>query len=326
MDFLKTLLAYMALMAALGVQEGPAIDTVPTPTPLPPTVTATLVPHQTETPTATPSPKPEPKPTITPNYRYETIDFGDSGSSVRKLQKKLIDLGYMPKGSDDSQYGYQTYNAVKAFQKANGLSADGVAGPATLTTLYEDPNVIGVVEPTVVPTASPTPTMPPIPTPPPATETPEPLPLPTVNAPDGWDRLDDGAIISGNTGKPLYLPGEGQTAPDLFMTADGRGAVSLQQLADCLENWQLEAASADLWKLTACGYAVEINLMADGLNVTVDGTPVALDMQSVQLHEGTLYVTDAFLTGALGAQVVFDVDENSLVLFLVDKSLAGAQD
>ncbi len=165
MDFLKTLLAYMALMASLGVQGGPALDAVPTPTPLPPSVTATLGPLQTETPTATPTPYTEPQPTITPNYRYETIQFGDSGSQVRKLQNRLIALGYMPKGSADSQYGYQTYNAVKAFQKANGLESDGVAGAATLTCLYEEENVVAVVEPTAVPTASPTPTLVPIPTP-----------------------------------------------------------------------------------------------------------------------------------------------------------------
>ena len=56
MDFLKTLLAYMALLTTLGVQEGPAQDTIPTPTPLPAHVTATPVPNQTAAPTATPSP------------------------------------------------------------------------------------------------------------------------------------------------------------------------------------------------------------------------------------------------------------------------------
>ena len=100
MDFLKMLLAYVALMSSLAVQEGPAPQAVPTPTPLPPTVTATLVPHMTEAPTATPAPTSD-APAITPNRNYETLRYQDRGTDVRKLQKRLIELGYMPKGSDD---------------------------------------------------------------------------------------------------------------------------------------------------------------------------------------------------------------------------------
>ena len=115
MDFLKTLLAYMALLTTLGVQEGPAPASVPTPTPLPPSVTATVVPHQTAAPTATPAPTADPTPAMTPNKRYAQLQFGDSGNNVKKLQNALIELGYMEKGSADGQYGYKTYNAVKAF-------------------------------------------------------------------------------------------------------------------------------------------------------------------------------------------------------------------
>ena len=160
MDFLKTLLAYMALMATLGVQEGPAPQTVPTPTPLPAHVTASPVPFQTAVPTATPAPSQLPGPAITPNKRYQKVEFGDKGTAVKKLQNRLIELGFMPKGSADSQYGYQTYNAVKEFQRANFLDVDGVAGPITLTYLYENPNIITLTGHTPVPTATPTPTLP----------------------------------------------------------------------------------------------------------------------------------------------------------------------
>ena len=162
MDFLKTLLAYMALMATLGVQEGPAPQSVPTPSPMPAHITATPVPFQTAVPTATPAPTQAPGPAMTANKHYTKITFGDSGTAVKKLQNRLIELGYMPKGSADGQYGYLTYNAVKDFQRANALDVDGVAGPMTQTHLYENPNIIALTEPTSVPTATPTPTLPPL--------------------------------------------------------------------------------------------------------------------------------------------------------------------
>lgn len=323
MDFLKTLLAYLTLLATLGVQEGPLPETVPTPTPLPATMTATPVPHQTEAPTATPSPTPRPVPTITPNYRYDSIDFGDSGSAVRKLQNKLIELGYMPAGSADGSYGYQTYNAVKAFQRANGLSADGVAGPATLTNLYENPNVVGVTPETPVPTATPTPTMPPVftPTPPPEN------PLADL----GVAKLDGGFIISGNNGSALYIQQviDGKQAlvkPGLWRNADGLAIVALPQLADCL-NWLLMGSAADgLYTLQACGYTVSILMTSQGPDVIVDGTAVTLDTDDVILSGGMLYVSSRFLETTLGASTVFDVDENSLVLFLTEKEMALRQD
>lgn len=56
------------------------------------------------------------------------------------LQQALIDLGFpMPRsttsGSPDGIYGSETQAAIQAFQRANGLSADGIAGQDTLTRL-----------------------------------------------------------------------------------------------------------------------------------------------------------------------------------------------
>ena len=64
----------------------------------------------------------------------DTLEMGDKGTQVRALQQRLKDLGYYKNGIDGS-YGAQTAAAVKAFQKNNGLTADGVAGPATLKKL-----------------------------------------------------------------------------------------------------------------------------------------------------------------------------------------------
>lgn len=67
-----------------------------------------------------------------------TLRKGSSGSAVKSLQKKLKELGYYT-GSVDGKYGSGTQSAVKAFQKKNGLSADGVAGSKTLAKLDASP-------------------------------------------------------------------------------------------------------------------------------------------------------------------------------------------
>ena len=55
---------------------------------------------------------------------------GSCGDAVRKLQELLNKKGF-DCGAADGIFGSKTYAAVVAFQKANGLSADGIAGPLT---------------------------------------------------------------------------------------------------------------------------------------------------------------------------------------------------
>ena len=74
-----------------------------------------------------------PKTTATP-APSNTLKVGSKGSDVKALQKKLIELGYLS-GSADGVYGTKTAEAVKAYQKASKLSADGIAGAATLKSL-----------------------------------------------------------------------------------------------------------------------------------------------------------------------------------------------
>ena len=66
---------------------------------------------------------------------YATLHMGDAGAPVRKLQTALKNAKYYT-GKIDGQYGASTYDAVRAFQKANGIKVDGVAGLATLDRLY----------------------------------------------------------------------------------------------------------------------------------------------------------------------------------------------
>lgn len=55
---------------------------------------------------------------------------GSSGSVVKTVQTKLKNWGYY-KGSVDGIYGSQTVEAVKYFQRKNGLTADGIVGAKT---------------------------------------------------------------------------------------------------------------------------------------------------------------------------------------------------
>lgn len=64
---------------------------------------------------------------------------GSSGSAVKKLQERLISLGYdCGSTGADGKFGRNTALAVIKFQKINGLAPDGIAGPNTLTCLYSD--------------------------------------------------------------------------------------------------------------------------------------------------------------------------------------------
>ena len=57
---------------------------------------------------------------------------GCKGEDVKKLQKKLIELGYsVGKYGADKSFGKDTEKAVKKFQKDHNLEQDGKVGPAT---------------------------------------------------------------------------------------------------------------------------------------------------------------------------------------------------
>lgn len=60
--------------------------------------------------------------------------IGSRGQEVTNIQTRLKNWGYY-NGSVDGIYGWRTANAVKSFQRKNGLTADGVAGPATLAKI-----------------------------------------------------------------------------------------------------------------------------------------------------------------------------------------------
>lgn len=62
---------------------------------------------------------------------------GSQGEKVWKLQERLQALGYY-QDAVDGQFGNGTRDAVIAFQKRNGLDADGMAGEETQRVLYSE--------------------------------------------------------------------------------------------------------------------------------------------------------------------------------------------
>ena len=65
---------------------------------------------------------------------YAISQYGSNGEEVKQIQTKLKSWGYY-NGNVDGVFGSKTYNAVKAFQKKNGLTADGIVGSQTLAAL-----------------------------------------------------------------------------------------------------------------------------------------------------------------------------------------------
>lgn len=62
------------------------------------------------------------------------LQKGDKGAAVIALQKCLLGWGYNP-GVIDGDFGSNTDKALKAFQKAQSLEVDGIAGTQTWKTL-----------------------------------------------------------------------------------------------------------------------------------------------------------------------------------------------
>lgn len=140
MDLLKTILVYMSMVVVASVQNAPDPGSVPAYDEPTPTPYVQAAPTPTSTPTATPKPTPVPTIDITPNPEYGTLQVGDKGDEVRRLQEELARYGYY-EGDIDGVYGNQTRRAVEEFQYQHGLSADGMAGRITLTVLYESGQV-----------------------------------------------------------------------------------------------------------------------------------------------------------------------------------------
>ncbi len=71
---------------------------------------------------------------IVPHEQQTVSSIGSYGNEVRAIQEKLKERGLF-KANVTGYYGEITRNAVKAFQKQQGITQTGTAGPITLKAL-----------------------------------------------------------------------------------------------------------------------------------------------------------------------------------------------
>ncbi|MGA7936048.1 MAG: peptidoglycan-binding domain-containing protein [Kovacikia sp.] len=64
------------------------------------------------------------------------LALGSEGPGVAAVQQRLTNIGFPVRV--DGVFGYETDDAVRAFQASNGLTPDGVVGPATAQALRSD--------------------------------------------------------------------------------------------------------------------------------------------------------------------------------------------
>ena len=71
-----------------------------------------------------------------PQPAKKTLRRGDKGTEVAYVQAILMDLGYdLGSYGADGDFGRKTEEAVKKFQRANGLEPDGIVGEKTMAAL-----------------------------------------------------------------------------------------------------------------------------------------------------------------------------------------------
>lgn len=69
-----------------------------------------------------------------PCVQTAVLRQGSKGGEVKEVQRRLKQWGYYS-GPVDGIYGAKTVEAVKKFQRKNGLTADGIAGKSTYAAL-----------------------------------------------------------------------------------------------------------------------------------------------------------------------------------------------
>ena len=137
------------------------------------------------------------------------LSVGDQGKDVLEVMLRLKELRYITKGVVNRRYTEKTAEAVRSFQRMNGLPETGEVDEATRDALFAETAV-----------AMPYPTLPPL-------ATPAPTPVPDWPARDPEGFLEgEGEYVYENDGEGLwiYLSGSLQ----VIITAHGDSSVPLE--------------------------------------------------------------------------------------------------
>ena len=330
MDLIQTLMLYMTLTYAAAVSGAVPPEEMPAPTPT--AVVETAAPQETfavetpaaETPVPAPAVTPEPQPTITPNTGYRILRRRDKNDNVRAMQERLKELGYL-NGTVDGAFGDQTWRAVIDFQRANGLTPDGDAGPATLTRLFEDPAVIpnlAAMTPTPVPTATPGPD--------------GLIPIPEGGT-ESWVEIHLHTILY--QGESLTIKDSiGHAAAPAMFYRGSELLLSLDDLATAA-GWHFFADTGENFSLQAEGYILDVAVLPgalvmrsgpmaylDAFSVTDAGRDVPVAQGDIVSENGRWYVSLDFLRKAMNADITWDEDENTLLIRMATKPMNDSAD
>ncbi|MBN1777754.1 MAG: peptidoglycan-binding protein [Clostridiales bacterium] len=159
---------------------------------------------------------PTPTPTVTPSV----IRKGEHSDRVTAVQERLQELRYYT-GAIDGQFGGGTEEAVRLFQRQNGLDVDGIIGSLTLTAMMDE-NAAGIV----------------------ITPTPDPATLPVlVNRDNPLDAsfVPDNLVLLRNVLPSSLVYVKGSEIEGDPTAADALGRMFRAAANDGVTNWQISS-------------------------------------------------------------------------------------
>lgn len=330
MDFIKSLLVYMGVTYAVTMQGVPAPSETPTP---PPQAIVTPAPGQTAAPGVSPAPGVTVvAPELTPNKSYRLLKQRSRGEPVRKLQARLIELGYLG-GTVDGVYGLNTRRAVMRFQEKNGLTKDGVAGDQTLTILYESPNVVANTKVTAAPSSSPA-VLPSPAASPEAADSKEKNEAGETAAPASTDEpvadaeeltlLKGAKIVFNDMGAPMAVirkvDGVNQKSdPRVYQDSEGGIHLSIYDLGQNAPGFTL-ATEDQTYALTFDDVTLTLYWdEAEGWSADVGDEILSLSVGDVVRQGDDVVIAVSLLERAMKATATWDEDESTLILRIRSK-------
>ena len=102
--------------------------------------------------------------------------------------------------------------------------------------------------------------------------------------------------------------------------------VSLDDLCDCVEGWQLTDDGVGSVVLEAAGYTLALYNEDTGCSATLDGTQIPMKEDDFDFVTEGHFINAEFLAAALKGEAIWDQEENTLILRIRDKESAEATD